>query len=322
MATLKNSVIGSQRQKNNIVEHGVIARLIHLLVDPDMNSKVKTDVVYILGSIINGSESNLKSLNEADLANILLQVGTSQYTYKQTRVTFLSQGLTSRDGKLMSACLWCLQSLFRSKTPLFSDLENDSVPSQCQVIYADPATVPLLIGLLEADDTSATHQIAACDVLTSCCRSTEHQNSLVSSGLLTSLTSVLASHVTSVQLAGLHCLASLIYNNTPAGTALTTTSCRGKSLLSLAVYFTGREHGVDIQLAAGRVLTYLYRAEVNIRVILLTSIYELYARCCQRLRLRPWSRTGCCPAWSGCARRRRRPTTGSSRQRHSPISSR
>ena len=74
VATLKNSVIGSQRQKNNIVEHGVIARLIHLLVDPEMNSKIKTDVVYILGSIINGSETNLKSLNEADLANILLQV--------------------------------------------------------------------------------------------------------------------------------------------------------------------------------------------------------------------------------------------------------
>ena len=79
VATLKNSVIGSQRQKNNIVEHGVIARLIHLLVDPEMNSKIKTDVVYILGSIINGSESNLKSLNEADLANILLQVGITSH---------------------------------------------------------------------------------------------------------------------------------------------------------------------------------------------------------------------------------------------------
>ena len=52
----------------------------------------------------------------------------------------------------------------------------------------------------------------------------------------------------------------MIYNNTPAGTALTTTACRGKSLLSLTVHFTGREHGVDTQLAAGRVLTYLYRA--------------------------------------------------------------
>ena len=44
-----------------------------------MNSKIKTDVVYILGSIINGSETNLKSLNEADLANILLQVSIDHY---------------------------------------------------------------------------------------------------------------------------------------------------------------------------------------------------------------------------------------------------
>ena len=36
----------------------------------------------------------------------------------------------------------------------------------------------------------------------------------------------------------------------------------GKALLSLATHFTGRENNVDIQLAAGRVLTYLYRAEV------------------------------------------------------------
>ena len=184
---------------------------------------------------------------------------------------------------------WCLQSMFRSKTSLFSDLGDDCVPAQCQVIYADPTTVPLLIRILEADDTSATHQIAACDVITSCCRTTEHQNSLVSSGLLTSLTSVLASHVTSVQLAGLHCLAALIYNNTPAGTALTTTTCRGKSLLSLAVHFTGREHGVDTQLAAGRVLTYLYRAEVSIIIIILTSIFiktKIYFRFCRRLRWR------------------------------------
>ena len=141
------------------------------------------------------------------------------------------------------------------------------------MIYSDPATVQLLITLLDAGDTSATHQIAVCNVLTSCCRSTEHQNSLVSAGLLTSLTSVLASHVTSVQLAGLQCLASLVYNNTPGGTLLTTTTCQGKSLLSLAVFFTGREHGVDIQLAAGRVLTYLYRAEVNIVVIVTRTRY-------------------------------------------------
>ena len=78
MATLKNSVIGSQRQKDNIIEHGVLARLIHLLVDPEMSSHVKTDVVYILGSIISGSDNNLKSLNDIDLVTTLLQGLSSQ----------------------------------------------------------------------------------------------------------------------------------------------------------------------------------------------------------------------------------------------------
>ena len=75
--------------------------------------------------------------------------------------------------------------MFRSTTPLYNDVENDSVPSQCQVIYSDPATVQLLITLLDAGNTSATNQIAVCNVLTSCC-STEPQNTQKNSLVFTS----------------------------------------------------------------------------------------------------------------------------------------
>ena len=68
---LKNSVIGSQKQKDSIIEQGVLARLIHLLVDPDIPTYIKTDVVNILGSITNGFESNVKSLNDSNVVNIL-----------------------------------------------------------------------------------------------------------------------------------------------------------------------------------------------------------------------------------------------------------
>ena len=78
VVTLKNAVIGSQRQKDTIIEQGVLARLIHLLVDPDISTRIKTDVVYILGSITNGSEANLKSLNDADVVAILLNGLVSQ----------------------------------------------------------------------------------------------------------------------------------------------------------------------------------------------------------------------------------------------------
>ena len=42
VVTLKNAVIGSQKQKDTIIEQGVLARLIHLLVDPDIPTRIKT----------------------------------------------------------------------------------------------------------------------------------------------------------------------------------------------------------------------------------------------------------------------------------------
>ena len=74
VCTLKNSVIGSQKQKNSIIEQGHVSRLIHILMDPDMNTKIKTDVVYIISSVISGTENSVKCLNDGDLVTLLLQV--------------------------------------------------------------------------------------------------------------------------------------------------------------------------------------------------------------------------------------------------------
>ena len=78
VATLKNSVIGSQRQKDNIVEHGVIARLIHLLVDPEMNSKIK---IWIFNR-------SLRPLKAKCFAVNVLQVDVD---YHNSRLSFTHQ---------------------------------------------------------------------------------------------------------------------------------------------------------------------------------------------------------------------------------------
>ena len=98
-----------------------------------------------------------------------------------------------------------------------------------------------------------------CSILTACCKTSDQQNILVSSGILQSLTAVLASHVASVQLAGLLCLAEVVYANDNVAGMVMNASYEGKALISLVSQFTGREYGVDIQLASGRILTYLYR---------------------------------------------------------------
>jgi len=247
VVNLKNAVIGSQKQKDNIIEQGVLARLIHLLVDPEIPTQIKTDVVYILGSITNGSDANVKSLNDVDAVNLLIN------------------GLASSDPNLVCACLCCLQSLFQSKSPL-PDVESQFEPSvlgngslHYQVIYSDPNIVPHLISLMTS---TATHQIAVCSILTACCKTLDQQNILVSAGVLQSLSAVLTSHVTSVQLAGLLCLAEVIYANENVGGMVMNTSYEGKALISLVIHFTGRENDVDVQLASGRILTYLFRLMV------------------------------------------------------------
>jgi len=244
---LKNAVIGSQKQKDSVIEQGVLARLIHLLVDPEITTKIKTDVVYILGSITNGSEANIKSLNDVDVVKILLN------------------GLVSADPKLVCACLCCLQSLFQTKSPL-PDIESQFEPSvlgngslHYQVIYSDPNIVPHLITLM---DSSATHQISVCSILTACCKTSDQQNILVTAGVLQALGAVLSSHVTAVQLAGLECLAEVVYANENVAGMVMNTSYQGKALLSQVIQFTGRENGVEMQLASGRILSYLYRLTV------------------------------------------------------------
>jgi len=216
VVTLKNAVIGSQRQKDTIIEQGVLARLIHLLVDPDISTRIKTDVVYILSSITNGSEANLKSLNDADVVAILLN------------------GLVSQDECLVQASLCCLRSLLQSRDLRQEDQDIHRHPAQngqaCQLIFSDPTLVPRLIHLLEKD---ATHQ---------------------------SLSHVLSSPTSSVQLAALQCLAEVVSGNeTVAGAVLNCTGREGKQLISQVVHYTGREYPGTTQLAAARVLASLYR---------------------------------------------------------------
>ena len=88
----------------------------------------------------------------------------------------------------MQASLCCLRSLLQGRDwqPLEEGEQlrgSRSYPAGqgSQRIFSDPTLVPHLIRLLEKD---ATHQIAVCDILTSCCRSTEQQNLLVTSGVL------------------------------------------------------------------------------------------------------------------------------------------
>ena len=59
-------------------------------------------------------------------------------------------------------------------------------------------------------------------------RTPDHQNILVASGSLVTMTQVLTSHVTQVQVSGLQCVAALVFNNANAGLEVTKTTYQAK----------------------------------------------------------------------------------------------
>lgn len=296
---LKNNVIGSQKQKELIVEQGVLARLVHLLVDPDMPSILKTEVVYILDSMLKGrSPSCVKVVADLELPPLLLG------------------GLSSPDPQLLQACLTCLRTCLLREKPSpghslgpqalaspysMADLEplrdtylppgldtnhrlqtNTGWPGS--VLFSEGWVVSQLVALLGVGSTN--QQITVTDILAAASDTREHQAVLIAAGLPEALSIVLSSHVSSAQLSGLRCLASVVQGNpeaallvagmqgghtdgeavgVPGSDELVSlgpgegTHGSGKSLLSQVISFTGREHPLGVQLHTARVLTYLYR---------------------------------------------------------------
>lgn len=226
---LRNAVIGSNKKKDQIVEQGILARLVGLLVDPDINPRLKTDVVHTLSSISRGTDTNIKTLMDSGAIAILLN------------------GLVSSHIPLVSACLECLRTV----------LQHREAPTD--VLYSDTNIVPHLLSLLPQ---SPSHQISICSILTCCCKTNDQQSILVSAGAAQAINAVLCSSIPQVQLAALRCLATMAFSNECVAGVIMTCSYGGRPLIDQVLYFLGREHCVDIQLASARILSYLYRCGV------------------------------------------------------------
>jgi len=226
---LKNSVIGSKKQKEQIIEQGLLARLVHLLMDDAVCPRIKTNVVHIFGSISKGSDMTVRSLSDAGVVKILLS------------------GLTSNQPQLVEACLISLASIFQAKD------------APIEVLFSDQANIAHLISLM---GHSTNAGIAVCRLLARGCQTTDQQNMLLSAGAPKSVCAVVGAPVACAQLTGLQCLSTILYKNENAAQVYLSTNADGKSLMGHILHFTGREHSEQIQLEASRIITYMYRCGV------------------------------------------------------------
>jgi hypothetical protein len=69
---LKNSVIGSNRQKGHVIAQGVVPRLLQLVGDNMMPMQIKVEATVTLGSLAKGTEDHVKALVDLGIVPVLI----------------------------------------------------------------------------------------------------------------------------------------------------------------------------------------------------------------------------------------------------------
>lgn len=225
---LKNSVIGSNNQKGTIIRMGVVPRLLQILNDERSPDELLIETAVAIGSLAKGTEDHICSLIDAEVLPAMLR------------------GLGSPNQKYVEACLRCLRTVFQCSS------------SPIEIIFADSEIVPLLIKMASLPITS--YQECVMSILTSACKTPEHQTLLSNHGAIQVIAPLLNSPVTRVQLPSLKCLSQMCYQNENVSTAVSTTSYGGKSVPDVLVSLMARDKMVEMQLASAKCLTLISRA--------------------------------------------------------------
>lgn len=224
---LKNSVIGSNRQKGSVIQQGVVPRLLQLLSGNVSSNNVKIEATITLGSLAKGTEEHIKALVDMGIVPLLINT------------------LGSDDQKLVEVCLCCLRTVFQSSS------------APVDLIYEDPNLVTHLLNLLSH---SVSNQVCITTVLTAACKCPENQNALCEQGAVPALAALLCSPHYKVQMPSLSCLANMCFQNPKVSSVVSTSSYGGKSVPDLLVTLMARDKPSEMQMGAARCLTYMHRA--------------------------------------------------------------
>lgn len=157
---LKNSVIGSNRQKGSVIAQGVVPRLLQLLSDlsgtvgvPD---RIRLESAVTLGSLAKGTDQHVLALIDLGVVPLLFQVLLS------TPISDAPpEGKPKVSDLLNEACLRCLRTVF----------QHPAAPVHS--IYQDPALVRRLVSLA---NRSVTCQICVATILTTACKVKKRHN--------------------------------------------------------------------------------------------------------------------------------------------------
>lgn len=224
---LKNSVIGSNKQKGNVISQGVVPRLLQLLADASIPVQIKVEATITLGSLAKGTEDNIKSLIDLEVVPALIS------------------GLVSESAKLVEVSLSCLRTIFQSPcAPVGLICQDEGLP----------------LHLLNLTHQSVSNQVCVTTILSAACKTVENQTLLCNQGAIPILASLLCSPHYKVQMPSLSCLANMCFKNQKVSAIVATTSYGGKSVPDILVSLMARDKPSEMQMAAARCITYMHRA--------------------------------------------------------------
>lgn len=225
---IKNSVIGSNRQKESVITQGIVPRLMQLLKDKNMANAVRLEAAVTIGSLAKGTEEHIDLLIHSGTVQLLLDI------------------LEENDRRLVDACLSCLRTLSQHCSGSFS------------IVYTQKQLHKLLS--YAGPRESLLRQSCVSSILSSACKTTAEQNALCAAGAPQVLCPLLAVQLASVRIPAVTCLANMSYENRTVAQEIVNTMFRDVNILYIIVFLVSRDKPVEMQLEAARCLTNLHRA--------------------------------------------------------------
>lgn len=200
---IKNSVIGSNRQKGSVIAQGIVPRLMQLIKDKNTKSSVRLEAVVTLGSLAKGTEDHIKLLIECGTIPLLLEV------------------LEESDSRIVEAALCGLRTFSQQGFDSLSSFTNQKQLTKllslackhCSYFFFVLTANLKLFNKFVASENSIVCQACVANVLGASCRTIEEQNALCTSGAPQILASLLTSPYVQVQIPALNCLANMCFEN-------------------------------------------------------------------------------------------------------------
>lgn len=223
---IKNSVIGSNRQKESVIAQGIVPRLVQLLQDKNVKQEVRLEACITIGSLAKGTNDHVELLLNYDMVNLLLSI------------------LEEDDPRLTDASLCCLRTLAVQNLSTFS--------SNVNVKYLEKLLT------LAGPTQSILRQSCVSAILSTTVKGLPEQNVLYSAGAITVLSWLLCVDNIAVRVPVLGCIATLCYENRTISNEFFNVN--DVKVPALLVCLVSRDKPVEMQLEAAKCMTNIYRS--------------------------------------------------------------